>query len=128
MMSISASESFGYFVSTLKSSSGQVLRMEDQVVEYMIFEEFECNAITFLHENTLDILLTSKYIPKSIYWLAQRLRVKALDKFSRSDALLRTARVVRQDREWLDIMGLSDQILGQLIAHSGAEIRRQFQF
>ena len=67
---------FEFFTDTFDHFGTFLLNADTEDIEYYVFEEFDCDSITFLHENTLDRLLEGGYISAEVYPLCQLLRKK----------------------------------------------------
>jgi len=95
------------FIDTLEKCSSRILQKDDDEIEYDLFEEFDIGMRSFLHEESLNRLLSENYINKEIMILSKKLRETALaideDKWNLEEA--------KTTKEWADIFYLSDRIL-----------------
>ncbi len=107
MQSISCAKLFESFADTFDHFGTFLLNADTEDIEYYVFEEFDCDSITFLHENTLDPLLEGGYISAEVYPLCQILRkkVRELD-----GTALWDVEAVRSAPEWHELMVLADKI------------------
>lgn len=104
---ISKAESFGFFLETLGHCGTFLLNATTEDIEWHLFEEFDGESITFLHESTLDRLLDGGYISAEEYPLCQLLRKKFREM---EDTSLWNVESVRTAPEWYEIMSLADKI------------------
>lgn len=107
MERINNTQLFELFLQTMSHCGTFLLKCDTQDIEYYLFEEFDGESITFLHENSLDPLLAGGYISAEVYLLCQLLRKKFRDL---EDTSLWHAESVRTAPEWYEILTLSDKI------------------
>ena len=107
MQPISCAKLFEFFAGTFDHFGTFLLNADTEDIAYYVFEEFDCDSITFLHENTLDRLLEGGYICAEVYPLCQELRKKfrALE-----NTVLWDVEAVRTTPEWYELMVLADEI------------------
>ena len=89
-----------------------ILLESEEVIEHKLFEEFAVDAVSFLHENMLDVLLDEGMIDDEIYEKCKELRNSYLS--MQTNSLLLNAREVKTSKEWKQIMHLSDEIRQKL--------------
>lgn len=109
---LSIEERYGLFKNILEECGTDILMENDDMIEYKLFEEFDVDAISFLHENMLDVLLCEGWIDDDIYEKSKNLRKLYLS-ISRKPSL-RNAGAVKASAEWRKLMQLSDEIRQQL--------------
>ncbi len=107
MEKISAPQLFELFLQTLDYCGMFLLECETQDVEYYLFEEFDSDSISFLHQDSLDRLLDGGYISAEIYSMCLLLHKKFRNL---EGASLWNAEAVRSAPEWYDILSLADRI------------------
>ena len=107
MNRISCAELFEFFICTLDHFGTFLLKADTEDIGYYVFEEFDVDSITFLHENTLDRLLEGGYISAEVYSLCQLLRKKVRE-LDGTD--LWNVEAVRSAPEWHKLMVLADKI------------------
>lgn len=100
-------KSFDYFLGTLQEFGVHLLDCTDEDIEYYIFEEFDTDSISFLHENVLNLLLASQFIDKEVFSKSLNLATK-FRKLEKSE--LWNVESVRKSREWRELLMLSDEI------------------
>ncbi len=107
MNQISCAKLFEFFTDTFDHFGTFLLNADTEDIGYYVFEEFDCDSVTFLHENTLDRLLEKGYISAEVYPLCQLLRkkVRELDGTDLWDV-----EAVRSAPEWYELMVLADKI------------------
>ena len=112
MKKINTREKYELFIQTLQSCGMYLLDRSDADIAYFLFEEFDSDCISYLHENVLKELLDEKYISTDIYNMATELRCKfrALES---TDAWNISA--VKTDPRWKEIFRLCDKIKQSLI-------------
>jgi len=102
---------YDYFLETLKNCGMFLLDCNAQDIEYFIFEEFDSDCISFLHETTLSRLLDCGYITPQIYSKCQLLN----EKFRcMENTSMWNADSVKTDFEWHAVLSLSDEIKSML--------------
>ena len=111
METTSAEQLFELFWQTLDCCGLFLLNCEPRDIEYYLFEEFDSDSITILHENTLNRLFDEAYISVEAYPLCQLLRKKFRELEGTS---LWNVEAVRTAPEWYAILSLSDRIKGML--------------
>ena len=97
-----------WFDETIDFCTSNILSDNDEIILYKIYEEFDTSSWSFLHKNTLNILLEANLINNEIYELAVILREKAVLLFQ-SD-IERSVTFVRSSEEWREIFRLCDTI------------------
>lgn len=107
MEKISVNKAFELFNDTLSHCGLFLLDSSVEDIEYEIFEEFDSDSITFLHEKVLKILLKENLINKEIFDKSIELSTKfrELEK-----SQLWVPDLVKTDRKWYEILCLSDEI------------------
>ena len=103
---------YDLFKNTLAECGSNILLESDDIIEYKLFEGFAVDAVSFLHENMLDALLSEGLIDDDIYEKCKKLRRLYLS--MQSDSSLRNASHVKESSEWKKLMQLSDEIRQQL--------------
>ncbi len=118
MRQITTEELFKFYVSTFNHCGEFLLDLSDEVISTYIFEEFDIDATTFLHHNTLDKLKEAEFIDEEVYSLSQLLR----EKFRNLEGTpLWNVESVKTEAEWLKIMQISDRIRIILTGKRGTE-------
>lgn len=107
MERISDAQLFDLFLQTLGRCGTFLLECDAQDVEVCLFEEFDGDSISFLHENSLNRLLDGHYISTEVYSLCQLLCKKFRDMEGTS---LWNVDSVKSNPEWKEILTLSDRI------------------
>lgn len=101
-----ADDNFDYTVSLC---SGSLLKKSNDEILYDVYEEFDTCSWSFLHENTLNILLNSGLINSEIFKLASELRELSVKLFS-SD-MERSVEELKRNNEWQRVFALCDKII-----------------
>ena len=99
------------FVDTLEKCGVHLLEMNDEILGYYIFEEFDTGATSFLHESTLSKLRTANFINESVCRKSTELRRKLMRLQNTNQW---NVDAVRTTKEWREILGLSDEIKSML--------------
>lgn len=107
MDQISNMSLFGFFAETMGHFGTFLLKADTEDIEWHVFEEFDSESITFLHENSLNPLLVDGYISAEVYLMCQLLRKKFRNLENTS---LWHVESVRTAPEWYEIMLLADKI------------------
>lgn len=110
MERISIIELNNLFIDTLQRCAYDLINKDDETIEYELFEEFDIGVNSFLHEDSLDLLLKDNFIDNDIKELSLKLR----EMFLLLEEDKRTADSVRNDKDWHDILQLSDLIRKKL--------------
>ena len=110
---ISVKESFDYFMTALcRFDNSNVLLPDDELL-HIILEELDIEAVSFLHENTVDRLIENNLIPKNIAALVEELRDKTLTLIQHK----RRANDIRNDSDWKALRQLADEIKNKILDH-----------
>lgn len=109
---LSIEQRYDLFKSTLEECGTDILLESEGVIEHKLFEEFAVDAVSFLHENMLDVLLEEGAIDDEIYEKCKELRSLYLS--MQTNSLILNAREVKASIEWKQIMHLSDEIRQKL--------------
>ena len=98
---------FKLFLRTLECCGMFLLNCEHRDIEYFLFEEFDSDSISFLHEATLSKLLDCGYISPKVYSKCQLLykKFRQMEKTS-----MWNINSVKVNPEWHAILSLSDEI------------------
>ncbi|MDR0469908.1 MAG: hypothetical protein LBH09_08045 [Peptococcaceae bacterium] len=107
LMEISVDELMVFFVDTLQKCGLYLLEMNDEDIEYNIFEEFDVSATSFLHDNTLSKLKEADLINGNMSRKASELRSRFIEL---QDSDKWNVESVRHDKKWREILELSDEI------------------
>ena len=113
MKRLTVFEQFEYYVHAL-NNLGLFLRKSDiNEIEYLVFEEFDSDCVSFLHENTLNALLRAGLITNEIFELSLELaqRFRRLE-----NTPYWNARSVQTEDAWAEILALADKIKAMLTA------------
>ena len=111
MKRLTVFEQFEYYVHAL-NNLGLFLRKSDiNEIEYLVFEEFDSDCVSFLHENTLNALLRAGLITNEIFELSLELaqRFRRLE-----NTPYWNARSVQTEDAWAEILALADKIKAML--------------
>ncbi len=109
---LSIDECYELYKKTLEECGSDILLEEEEVVAYKLFEEFATDAISFLHESLLDVLLDNGMIDNEIYEKSRELRKKYLS--IEADSTLLNVKAVRTAQKWKELLILSDEIRNSL--------------
>ena len=71
---LTVDERYELFKDALFKCSSLILSKEDDDFRYTLFEELTIDIISFLHKNTLDLLIDEGYIDETIYNKCSQLR------------------------------------------------------
>ncbi len=104
---ITVGKSFELFLETLKHSNSNVLKQDDDIIEYYLLEEFAIEAPAFLSDFTLERLENEGIIDRKIKNLGTDLQKKyfLIDQKKNWDVC-----AIKESQEWKEILELSDQI------------------
>jgi len=105
---ISLEERYENFKSTIEECGSYLLREADNVIEYNLFEEFSVDVVSFLHEDTLNLLLDEGMIDNDILEKSNELRNNYLQLEKKTD--LFNVDSVKTSAEWKKVLEKSDEI------------------
>jgi hypothetical protein len=105
------SELMKFYLDTLNKCGLYVLDMNDEDIAYNIFEEFDIDAVTFLHENTLTELLNANLISKDVFDKSLILRKKF---FNLQESDLGNIKAIKHNNKWAELFKLADEIKSML--------------
>ena len=107
-MMVSLEEKYENFKKTIQECGSYLLTESDDTIKHNLFEEFSIDAISFLHEDTLNLLLDEGMINDDILEKSIELRnsFMQLDK----NVELRSVEAVRTFQEWKRLLRISDEI------------------
>lgn len=111
MRQITNEELFCFYKKAFDHCGQFLLQLSDEQIGTYIFEEFDIDATTFLHQINLDKLKTDGFIGETEYDLSLKLRQKFMDL---SGTALWNVESVKKAEEWLEIMRLADSIKSRL--------------
>ncbi len=101
-----ADDNFNYTVSLCSTS---LFKKNNDEILYDVYEEFDSYSWSFLHENTLNVLLTSGLINEEIFKLSFELRELSVKLFS-SD-IDRSVDELKRNENWKEVFSLCDRII-----------------
>lgn len=102
---------YEFFQNTLSHCGTFLLRLSDEEIGWHLFEEFDGDSISFLHEDTVNVLRQSGKITEETARLSLRLsgQFRALE-----NTELWNVPSVKENPKWLEILKLSDCIRNAL--------------
>lgn len=74
MKEISPDGLYELYEDTLHQCGSHIFNYPDDVIEMMVFEDFDIGATSFLHDDSLDRLLNNHLISKEKYELSRKIR------------------------------------------------------
>ncbi len=107
MRSITIEKLFQMYMSTFNHCGEFLLDLSDEKIGTYIFEEFDIEATTFLHHNTLNKLKNAGFIDEEECSLSEMLRRNFM---KLQGTALWNIESVKTTVEWLEIMQLADRI------------------
>ncbi len=118
MSRISDRELFRYFLEALENCGMFLLNCEIRDIEYRIFEEFDGDCISFLHEAALLRLRDCGYITPEIH-LKCRLLYEKFRRMENTGVL--NAESVKTNPEWRAVLSLADEIKSIIRENAGRD-------
>lgn len=108
MTELTAAEQYSIFKDSFSHCGLFLLDVDDGDILYYLFEEFDTDAISFLHPKMLDSLRQNGYINDEIASMCQLLR----DKYLKLENNPKQWRVeeIKTSPDWLDLFRLADDI------------------
>ena len=107
MDKISTQQLYALFLETLNNCGTFLLNCSTQDICYHLFEEFDTDSISFLHENALHTLAEKGYISAEVYSLSKLLGEKFR---SLENTELWSVDHVKTSPQWRSVLELSDKI------------------
>ncbi|MDR6551880.1 hypothetical protein [Paenibacillus qinlingensis] len=107
MKKISIEELYELYVDTIKRCGTYLIKADDLVIGYNIFEDFDIGAISFLHTDNLKKLVEDGLISIEIMRKSSALRTKFLA-LQHGDEW--NINAVRHSSQWKEILELADEI------------------
>jgi len=102
----SIEESYKLFSDTLSYLNNERLREGDDDLSYFIFEELPVDAVSFLHEWTVDRLIEAKKIPATIRADVLQLRTQIIEQLDRTNSIEQ----YRKEINWVIIRNQAHEI------------------
>lgn len=111
MKRLTTFEQFEYYVHTLNNLGLFLRECDTNEIEYLVFEEFDSDRVSFLHENTLNALLRAGLITNEIFELSLELaqRFRRLE-----NTPYWNAHSVQTEDAWAELLALADKIKAML--------------
>ncbi len=107
MKPITLNELYECFLDTFHSCGTFLLKRPKEDIEYFLFEEFDTDRISFLHENTLSKLQNAGLINEEIHQKSLRLATMFSEM---EDTPLWNAESILSEKAWYEILALADEI------------------
>lgn len=107
---LSLDEKYNNFKDCILKCSYRLLDKSDEEIVYTIFEDLSIDINSFVHPNTLDLLLSEGMINPKIYWMSVCFRKKFIDLEKNTC----NVNDIRDSVEWKCLFALSDKISLQL--------------
>ena len=107
-MMVSLEEKYENFKKTIQECGSYLLTESDDTIKHNLFEEFSIDAISFLHEDTLNLLLDEGMINDDILEKSIELR-NSFIQLEKNVELL-SVEAVRTVEEWKRLLRTSDEI------------------
>ena len=104
----SIEEQYLFYKKTIQECGSSILLEEDIKIEYILFEEFSSNVVSYLSEKALKIFEDMGWINEDIYAKSRALREKYFN-IEKNRTLL-NADAVRTEEEWKEFLLLSDEL------------------
>ena len=114
MKSVNQTELYALYKDTLSHVGTFLLTCDREEIDYHLFEEFDTDCTSFLHETNLRALLEGGLISAEIYEAS--LRLAAEFRGLEGTALWNPEAVVSSE-EWRKVMELGDTLRGMVEAH-----------
>jgi hypothetical protein len=106
-MDIPVGKLMDLFVDTVQKCGSYLLEMDDEDIDYYIFEEFNIGASSFLHNSTISKLKGAELITDEILAMSAELREKY---FALENTNMWNVESVKCSKEWREVLNLSDEI------------------
>ena len=102
---------------TLYEGSSAQLRLPDERLADMVFNEFQSDAWSFLHENTLEFLRVRGLISEMLANRCRDIRERTV-RADNERLAPRTGHYLRESSEWREIRQLCDEALALLMTET----------
>ncbi len=110
MDEVSVDKSLEYYLTALSYLDEKYINGSDEDLKYYILEELDADNHTFLHYNTVDLLIKQSRIPKSIKQDTEILRNLIINLIEGK----RKLHEIRFDFEWIKARVLAKKILTEI--------------
>lgn len=121
MKSLNQTELYALYKDTLSHVGTFLLTCDREEIEYHLFEEFDTDCTSFLHETNLRTLLDGGLISPEIYEASLRL---AVDFRALEGTEWWNPEAVTTAEAWRKVMELGDTLRGMVEAHESFHGRR----
>ena len=105
---LSLEKRYENFKKTIQECGSYLLTESDDIIKYNLFEEFPIDAISFLHEDTLNLFLDAGLISDEIFKKCIKLRNCFLQLEEKRE--LFNVEAVKVFDEWKKLFTISDEI------------------
>ncbi|WHX98454.1 hypothetical protein [Neobacillus sp. DY30] len=95
------------FLDTIQRCGTHLYNMDDETIEYEIFEEFDIGVVSFLHNDSLSKLYSAGLISYEVMQKGLELRQKVQDL---QNSGLWNMEALKRRNEWKEVFILSDEI------------------
>ena len=111
MEEISPEELYSLYKDTLYKCQSKIFNYADDIIEMMVFEDFDIGVHSFLHDNSLNTLINNHLIDKKQYDLSRRIRALFLEIEDCGELTMECLK--GRSEKWLHLTSLVDEaVLG----------------
>ena len=110
---ISVQESFKLFFDTLSRLDYDKLKLNDDELAWHIFEELDSEYHSFLHQNTVDILVNGRLIPEHLRGRILKLREDIYPVMESKQEI----ELYRNDPDWIQLRNEANSIKNEIIEY-----------
>jgi hypothetical protein len=115
MDKMSADKSLEFYLDTLGYLDEKYVSAFDEELEFYILEELDVDAHTFLHHNTVNLLIDKGLIPDTVANDSANLRTLVIELIDQK----RNANEIRFDNDWITARQLAKKILSKIKSFQG---------
>ncbi|RYD82191.1 MAG: hypothetical protein EOP53_04400 [Sphingobacteriales bacterium] len=115
---ITIQESYNYLVGALEYLDPKKLELSNDDLEYYIFEELQGDATSFLHEWTVDRLISGNRIPENLKVAIFELRKRIFNVMNSTNSI----EFYRKDIQWQEVRHEAMRILQEIKSYQNNNI------
>ena len=112
MEEISPEELYELYEDTLYKCGSKIFNYPDDIIEMMVFEDFDIGVHSFLHDDSLYTLINNHLINKKQYDLSRRIRALFLEIEGCGELTMDCLK--GQSKKWKQLISLVDEAVSIL--------------
>jgi hypothetical protein len=109
MKEISPNELYELYEDTLHQCGSKIFNYPDDIIEMMVFEDFDIGIHSFLHDDSLNTLFNNHLINKKQYDLSRKIRALFLEIEDCGELTMNCLK--GQSEKWKQLISLVDEAI-----------------